>query len=136
MNDTILESQPRKEVILLVEDEQVLRETLGERLVQEGYEMLTAENGARGLQLAHDRQPDLILLDIRMPRMSGFEMLKTLREQGEWGKHVPVVFLTNIAPTSDDEVEDIQSLKPTDYILKGDTSLDEFVEKVRFLLKK
>lgn len=121
--------------ILLAEDDRVLRETLARRLTDEGYTVFTVEDGQKGLDHARNHQPDLILLDIKMPQMTGYEMLKTLREEGSWGAEVPVVFLTNITPSSDDEVDDIQALKPTDYIVKGDTSLDDFVTKVRAYLK-
>lgn len=93
--------------------------------------MLEAKDGVEGLSVAQERQPDLILLDIKMPNMSGFEMLKKLRGDGAWGAKVPVIFFTNIEPSSDDELADIEALGPADYVIKSNTDLDDIVEKVR-----
>lgn len=124
----------RKFTVQIIEDEPSLREALEKRLIQEGFTIVSSEDGTKGLNQALVRQPDLILLDIKMPNMSGFEMLKTLREKSNWGASVPVVFLTNIEPSSDEEVHDIQSLHPTDYIVKGTTDLEEIAAMVKKVL--
>lgn len=66
-----------------------------------------------------------------MPASSGFDMLRRLRASGTAGAHVPVIFLTNIAPQSDDELADIQSLRPAGYIIKSETDMPEILEKIR-----
>lgn len=119
--------------ILLIEDDPVQRDVTKERFASEGFTVLEADDGAKGLAMALDRQPDVILLDIRMPNMSGFEMLKHLRSTSDWGSRVPVIFLTNIAPSADAEA-DIEAVTPAHYLMKSNTSLEELVRKVRELL--
>jgi two-component system alkaline phosphatase synthesis response regulator PhoP len=90
-----------KETILIVDDEVDLLELIEYNLKKAGYNVLKAENGPEGLRLARKHHPDLILLDIMMPRMTGFEVVTQLREDAEL-KHVPVLFLT---ARSDEETE-------------------------------
>ncbi len=90
-----------KETILIVDDEVDLLELIEYNLKKAGYNVLKAENGPEGLRLARKHHPDLILLDIMMPRMTGFEVVAQLREDAEL-KHVPVLFLT---ARSDEETE-------------------------------
>ncbi len=121
----------RQKIIQVIEDDALLRDVLVKKLEDAGYATLVASDGVLGFNQATEKQPDLILLDIKMPNMSGYEMLKRLRAKGEWGAHVPVVFLTNLAPTSDQELVDIGALEPTDYILKADVDPSEVVYKVQ-----
>lgn len=90
-----------KETILIVDDEVDLLELIEYNLKKAGYNVLKAENGPEGLRLARKHHPDLILLDIMMPRMTGFEVVTQLREDADL-KHVPVLFLT---ARSDEETE-------------------------------
>lgn len=90
-----------KETILIVDDEVDLLELIEYNLKKAGYNVLKAENGPEGLRLARKHHPDLILLDIMMPRMTGFEVVTQLREDAEL-KHVPVLLLT---ARSDEETE-------------------------------
>jgi two-component system alkaline phosphatase synthesis response regulator PhoP len=90
-----------KETILIVDDEVDLLELIEYNLKKAGYNVLKAENGPEGLRLARKHHPDLILLDIMMPRMTGFEVVAQLREDAEL-KHVPVLLLT---ARSDEETE-------------------------------
>ena len=122
--------------ILVVEDETSLREALSLTLTHEGFKVLTAENGTQGLKIALDAKPDLLLLDIRMPEMTGFQMLTRLRDSGGWGLHVPAVFLTNISMSDDDEKADVANLEPKMYIVKSDTSMQDIVAKVKTILQK
>lgn len=85
--------------ILIVEDEQLLADTLSVKLRREGFDIFHAENGLRGLELVCQEQPHLILLDIMMPIMDGLSMLKKLRTM-PWGKDVPVIILTNMSDTA------------------------------------
>jgi DNA-binding response OmpR family regulator len=100
----------KTEKILVVEDEPDLRSLIRQRLEEEKYMVIEAENGDMGLKKARAEQPALILLDIRMPESTGYEMLKALRQSGNWGANVPVIFLSNIEPQSDDEIEDLMAL--------------------------
>jgi DNA-binding response OmpR family regulator len=114
--------------ILLVEDEPDIREAMAEALTDAGLQVLTAPNGAEGLNLALQEHPDLILLDIVMPIMDGHTMLEKLR-QDVWGQAVKVIMLTSM-----DDVQNITNAHNgviADYVIKAHSSLDEIVNKVR-----
>lgn len=114
--------------LLIVEDEAVMLNTLSARFRQEKYDVLEANNGAKGLSMALQEHPDLILLDIVMPDMDGLEMLKKLREDG-WGKDAKVIILTNV--TELDRLADALTSGSYDYLLKTDWELDDIVKKVK-----
>jgi len=120
-----------KHTILLIEDDKVLIQVLSEKMAAEGFKVLEAGDGAKCLQAALSEQPDLILLDNRMPEMSGYEMLRRLRESGPWGGAVPVIFFSNIEPASKEEREDLEVVAPTAYLLKSDTDLGSIVTKIK-----
>jgi len=114
--------------ILLVEDEVDIREALAEALADEKYEVITATNGQEGLDAALQHHPDLILLDIRMPIMTGPEMLEQLRLD-DWGKNATVVMLTAMDDT--ESIANTHASGISDYIIKAHHSLDEIMRKVR-----
>lgn len=119
----------RMKTILLVEDEKDLREALASFVQQAGYTVVTAANGEEGLRLADEKTPDLILTDIRMPIMTGYQMVKKLRASS-WGASVPVIYLTNISQETDEEREDIANTNPVDYIVKSDVQPEKVIEKI------
>ena len=84
------EKQP---TILLIDDEPDILKTLGRRLEQEGFAVLTANSGEAGLRIAQERQPDLVLLDIMMPKMKGRDVCARLKAD-ELTADIPVIFLT------------------------------------------
>ena len=84
------EKQP---TILLIDDEPDILKTLGRRLEQEGFAVLTANSGEAGLRIAQERQPDLVLLDIMMPKMKGRDVCAKLKTEPDTA-HIPVIFLT------------------------------------------
>ena len=114
--------------ILIVEDEQALEKTLGEILTQEGYKVIAASDGEMGLTLAQDSNPDLVLLDLILPKMSGFEVLKQLKGNN-LTKDIPVIVLTNLE--SVEEVDKAVSLGATTYLVKSQYSLEELVSKIK-----
>lgn len=114
--------------ILLVEDEQDIREAMEEALQEAGFEVITADNGVNGLKAALENKPDLILLDIIMPEMDGHTMLAKLRGD-QWGKNVKVIMLTSMDNVT--HVAGAHELNITDYIIKAHSSLDDIVKKVR-----
>jgi len=79
--------------VLVVDDDAQIRDTVGEVLEDEGYEVLRAENGVRALELLEAAQPDLVLLDLMMPVMSGWEVLEKLNDRDELA-HIPVVVIS------------------------------------------
>lgn len=80
-------------MILLIEDEQDLRENLVDTLTFEGYDLITAANGLQGIELAAAHEPDLILSDIMMPKMDGYSALVALQKDDKTA-HIPVIFLS------------------------------------------
>ena len=114
--------------ILFIEDESALQKTFGEILRQEGYEMISALDGETGLRLAKSEKPDLILLDLILPKMPGFDVLKKLKEDNET-KDIPVIVLTNLENIKD--VDRAIELGATTYLVKAKYSLEEIVEKIK-----
>jgi len=116
-----------KKTILFVEDETVLQKTLGDALELKGYNMLQALNGEDGWQLAKKSKPDLILLDLILPKKDGFEVLSELK-QNEETKNIPVIVLTNLENAQD--IERVLALGVTTFLVKTNYELDEIVEKI------
>lgn len=114
--------------ILIIEDERDLIKVLTERFEGEGFTVFNATNGKEGLEVAEQNQPDIILLDIIMPRMDGMTMLKQLREK-PWGKDIPVVILTNLGDS--EKVAEAAERGVYDFLVKTNWSLDEIVAKVK-----
>lgn len=120
--------------ILIVEDETPLRTALVDTLLNEGFEVLEAKDGQEGLKAALNDKPDLILLDLLMPKMSGLEMMEKLRADAK-GQKVPIIVLTNRVP--DDKImADVTKYEPAYYLVKATLNLDDVVEKVRSTLGK
>lgn len=114
--------------ILFVEDEQALQKTLGDLLRGAGYEMISALDGQTGLNMVKTENPDLILLDLILPKLHGFDVLKQIKEDPEI-KDIPLIVLTNLEGIGD--VEKALELGATTYLVKANYSLDEVLEKVR-----
>jgi len=118
--------------LLFIEDEAAIHKTLSDVLQKEGYETLAARDGEAGLQRAQAEQPDLILLDLILPKMNGFEVLKALKDD-EKTKEIPVIILTNL-----EQMENVQKaidLGATTYLVKANYSLEEVVNKVKDALE-
>jgi DNA-binding response OmpR family regulator len=114
--------------ILFIEDESALQKTFGEILRQEGYEVISALDGEVGLNLAKTEKPDLILLDLILPKLDGFKVLKKIKED-EKIKNIPIIVLTNLDGIKD--VEKAIELGATTYLVKANYSLEEVVEKIK-----
>ena len=114
--------------ILFVEDEAALQKTFGEVLIQEGYNVISALDGEEGLRLAKSEKPDLILLDLVLPKMHGFEVLKNIK--GDPGiADIPVIVLTNLESAAD--VERAVQLGATTYLVKANYDLEDVLKKVK-----
>jgi len=117
--------------ILFVEDEPTLQKTVGQVLEQEGYQVKAALDGETGLRLAQEFQPDLILLDLILPKLDGFEVLQALKKD-EKTKEIPIIILTNLEASAD--VEKALSLGATTYLVKANYELEEVVGKIKEML--
>jgi DNA-binding response OmpR family regulator len=118
--------------ILFVEDEEALQKTVGEVLEQEGFEVLRAMDGELGLELAKSQLPDLILLDIILPKKDGFSVIKDLKNDPQT-EGIKIIVLTNLGGTED--VEKALELGATNYLVKANYELQEVVQKIQNSLK-
>lgn len=114
--------------ILFIEDESTLQKTFGDILTQDKYKMISALDGKIGLRLAKSEKPDLILLDLVLPSMHGFEVLKKLKQDPET-KEIPVIILTNLEKMED--VEEAIKLGAKTYLVKTQYRIEEIMEKVK-----
>ena len=114
--------------ILFIEDESALQKALEDILKQEGYKMISALDGETGLRLAESEKPDLILLDLILPKMRGFEVFKKLKK-GSKTKNIPVIILTNLEGMKD--INQAIELGATTYLVKTQYTIKEVIEKVK-----
>ncbi|MCH8048595.1 response regulator [Patescibacteria group bacterium] len=117
--------------ILFIEDEGALQKTLGDVLSKEGYKILAALDGEVGARLAKEKTPDLILLDLVLPKITGLEVLKQLRGDEET-KDIPVIVLTNSEDMQD--IQQVMDLGATTYLVKSNYELQEVVQKIKTAL--
>ncbi len=120
--------------ILVLEDEAPMREAIVDTLKQNSFSILSSDNGKDGLEVALQNHPDLIILDIFMPKMDGLSMLEKLRGDA-WGHDVPVIILTNLNPEADKTIKSILDHKPAYYLIKSNVTLEMIVAKVKEVLK-
>jgi DNA-binding response OmpR family regulator len=118
--------------ILIVEDETTLAETLAENLSEEGYEVLTADNGETGLALIRSELPDLIVLDIMLPVLDGLSVCRIVRKDSTTA-HIPIIMLT-ARGTEVDKIVGLES-GADDYITKP-FGLGEFLARVRAVMRR
>lgn len=114
--------------ILIVEDETPLRSALQEKFTREGFSVLEARDGEEGLNTALEKHPDIILLDIIMPKMDGLTVLKKLQEDSS-GKDIPVILLTNLS--DDQKVAEAIKEGVYEYLVKSDWKLADLVKEVK-----
>ncbi len=124
-----------QQTILIVEDEVAQLHVLSDEFSDQGFKVLKASNGEEGLETAFKERPDIILLDLLMPVMDGTIMMKRIRAEGEWGKHVPIMLLTNLIP-EEERMKKIVREKPAHYLVKSIWPLSEIVGRVNVELSK
>jgi DNA-binding response OmpR family regulator len=118
--------------VAIIEDDMAISQMYRLKFEVEGYEVETAENGKLGLELAEKMRPDIILLDLMMPEMTGDQMLAKMRAT-DWGKDIKVVILTNMG---EQEIpETVKSLGVSAVILKADMTPRQVAELVKNQLK-
>ncbi|MFZ2886801.1 MAG: response regulator [Minisyncoccia bacterium] len=117
-----------KKRILVVEDEQAVSLALTDMLKAEGFEVLSANDGEKGLAIALAEHPDVILTDLKMPGMGGIEMLEKLRKDA-WGKDAHAIILSNASDLG--SLGSAMEQGAFHYMVKGDTSMADIVAKVR-----
>ncbi len=123
-----MEDDTKKRTILIVEDEGLLRELLVEKMRLEGFNTFEASDGDVGLEIALCEQPDMILLDLLMPKMGGMEVLKRLRED-ERGRSIPVIILSNLSEK--ENIAEGAERGAVEYLVKANFGLEEIVAKIK-----
>ena len=119
--------------ILFIEDEATLQKTFGDVLQQKGYKVINALDGEIGLRLAKSEKPDLILLDLILPRIHGFDVLKRLKQDPET-KAIPIIVLTNLEGIQD--IDKVIELGATTYLVKTQYKIEEVIEKIKKILQQ
>lgn len=118
--------------ILIIEDDDFLRSLAVTKLEKEGFTVLMAPNGQEGLETVQKELPELVILDLMLPIMSGFDVLKTMKSD-DATKGIKVIVFSNLGEESD--IKTCLDLGASDYLVKANFTLDELVEKIKGLLK-
>lgn len=126
-----METQEQKKSVLLIEDDQNIRELYATALLKAGIEIAMAENGAQGLEVALQKKPSVIMVDIDMPVMNGHEFAQKLRLD-PWGKDAKIIFLTNHSDATN--VAHAVMQKPEEYIVKANEPIKDVINKVRMAM--
>ena len=119
--------------ILFIEDELAIQKSLGDIFKQENYEVITALDGEEGFKMIQVKKPDLILLDLILPKLSGLEVLKKIKENKETAD-IPIIILTN--KEDKETINEAIGLGATTYLVKANYSLTEVLQKVKNILKE
>ena len=119
----------QKHKIALVEDDANIRKMYRMKLELSGYNVLTAEDGKEAVELIKKEIPDLVLLDILLPKKDGFEVLREIKDStDEKIKSVPIIMLSNLS--SKEDIDEAKKLGASDYLVKAKISPKEAVDKV------
>jgi CheY-like chemotaxis protein len=113
--------------ILIVEDEKIMLDLLQRKLTAEGYEVSVAKDGDEGIRAMKELRPDLILLDIIMPKMGGFEVMEEMNKDKEL-KNIPVIVISNSGQPV--EIDKAQQLGAKDWLIKTEFDPQEVIDKV------
>jgi DNA-binding response OmpR family regulator len=118
--------------VLVVEDDRFLRKAAEAALRRHGFTVLTASDGEEGLRIAQAEKPDLVLLDLIMPGLQGFEVLKLLKADAATSS-IPVMVLSNLGQDSD--VQRAMEAGAVDYLIKANLQLDKLIDRVKALFE-
>lgn len=118
--------------ILIVEDDKFLRELMVQKILKEGYQVVEGINGEEGVAKAKEEKPDLMLLDLILPGIDGFEALRQVKDNPETAT-IPVIILSNLGQK--DDVERGMKLGATDYMIKAHFTPGEILAKIKSILK-
>ena len=119
--------------ILVIEDDKFLRELISQKLLKEGYDILEAIDGEKGIESAKTEKPDLILLDLILPGIDGFEVLARIKSDPEASK-IPIIILSNLGQK--DDIEKGLNMGAVDYLIKAHFTPAEIIEKIRIVMEE
>ena len=114
--------------ILIVEDEQIIIDLLQKKITEEGYEVFIAKDGEEGLKAMRETKPDLVLLDIVMPKMGGLEVMEEAQKEPEL-KKIPIIVISNSGQPV--ELDRAQKLGARDWLIKTEFDPEEVIDKVK-----
>lgn len=120
-------------LILLIDDDTFLIRIYQTKLELEGYKVLTAQDGEKGLAIIRKHKPDLILLDAVLPKINGFDLIKKIK-RNKILSQIPVIFLTNLS--SQQDIKKALDLGVSDYLIKAQAMPDEVIQKINKTLEK
>ena len=120
-----------KKKILVVEDDKILQSVIKKTISDEGFEVVVASDGEEGVKKSLSEKPDLILLDLLMPKKTGREVLKELRENKET-KNIPVLILT--VYSSEKSIAECVKLRIEGYLIKSEYTLDDVIKKINSII--
>jgi CheY-like chemotaxis protein len=121
--------------VLVVEDEQLVRELLVKVLAEHGYQTLEAQDGEEAMKIWNDKKPDLVLLDILLPKMDGFELMKIIRENPNPNfDHASVLVLSNI--WQKESIERMKRYNVEDYLVKAYFTVDDVIARIDKIFSK
>lgn len=118
--------------ILIIEDDKFLRELIGQKLNKEGYEIFEAVDGEEGIKKAKKKKPHLVLLDLILPGINGFEVLNKMKQNTVLSQ-IPIIILSNLGHK--DDVEKGLKMGADDYLIKAHFTPAQIIEKVKTILK-
>jgi DNA-binding response OmpR family regulator len=117
-----------KKNILIIEDDEFFMELVSKELLASGFGVLKAVDGQKGIERIKESKPDLILLDILLPNIDGFEVLSTIKQNPDTAS-IPVIILSNLS--SKEDIERGLKLGASDFLIKSQFSLPEVIEKIK-----
>jgi DNA-binding response OmpR family regulator len=119
--------------ILIIEDDEFFRDLVDKKLISEGFNVAKAVDGEEGIKKTKEEKPDLILLDLLLPNVDGFEVLERIKKDPDTAS-IPVIILSNLGQK--EEVEKGLESGAADFLIKAQFTSDEIIEKVRNVLAK
>src|SRR3989338_6161119 len=114
--------------ILIIEDDPSISKVISTRLARENYEILVASDGEEGLRRIKEEKPNLVILDLMLPKIDGFAILQDAKATPET-QHIPIIILSNLGQTKD--IDEGMKLGAVDFLFKTDFSINQIVEKVK-----
>ena len=118
--------------ILIAEDDQFILKAMTTKLTKEGYEVKIAVDGIQLMDILKSYIPDLIILDLLMPKKDGFEVLKEVKGVQRL-KNIPILIASNLGQEND--IQQVLALGATDYLIKSEFTLESLVQKIKNILK-
>jgi len=118
--------------ILIVEDDSFLQGLASRKLTKEGFEVVIASDSVKAFEVLEKGNPDIILLDLLLPKIDGFEILEKIKAVDKT-KNIPVVVFSNLS--EDKDIKRAKDLGALEFMIKSNFTLDELADKIKFILK-